>query len=221
VTSPRASLDELRRAFLAAAEGSVAGGSCPSAGEIWDAAHAQVTPLRAREVVRHVAGCAACTADWRLAMGSADGATVATEPAAARPHPALRWAALGGIAAALAMVGWLGFRDPRSPAEAPVFRASPDAAAIRTLVPEDEPLRRTGALLRWTSAGDGASYTVELSSDDLMPLHTEHGLAATELAVPAEILDRVGAGGTLVWSVEARLPDGSHVRSGAFVHRVE
>ncbi len=221
MTRPTSSLAALRQAFLAATDATVAGPTCPSAGEIWDAAHAEVPAARAREIVHHVATCSACTADWRLAMGIADSAVGAPEPVVRRTHPAVLWVKLAGAAAVLATIGWLGLRGPGVPTPLPVFREAPDTTTIRSLVPEDQPLARAGAVLRWSPAGPGAVYTVELSADDLTPLHTEHGLTTTELPISDEVLARVGVGGKLVWSVEARLPDGSRVRSGAFVHRVE
>lgn len=214
-------LDTLRRAFVGGGEPLVAGSTCPSAAEIWDAAHAELDPARAREIVRHVATCAACAADWHLAMRGGERPAVAADLRPPRSSAVARWVRLAGAAAVLAGIGWLGLQGVRERETPPVFREGAGAAEIRALVPEDRPLARDGALLRWSALGEGARYTVELSAEDLTPLHTAHGLAASELEVPPEVLSRVGPGEAIVWRVEARLPDGTRVSSGAFVHRLE
>jgi anti-sigma factor RsiW len=42
--------------------------SCPDDGEIWDAVHGALPADRLREVVDHVATCAACAESWRIAL---------------------------------------------------------------------------------------------------------------------------------------------------------
>lgn len=220
MTWPPGSLDALRRAFVAGGESSATGSACPTAAEIWEASHAEVRPARAHDVARHVATCAACAADWHLALHSESRPAVA-EPARPRPSAGGRWAGLAAAAAVLAGVAWLGLEGLGERETSPAFREAPGSATIRSLVPEDHPLPRDGAVLRWSTAGEGARYTVELSSQDLTPLHTQHALAVTEFSVPRDVIERLGTAPTLVWRVEARLPDGRRVRSGAFIHRIE
>jgi hypothetical protein len=94
-------------------------------------------------------------------------------------------------------------------------------AEIRALVPDDRPLPRSAAVLRWSPVEEGARYTVELSLPDHTSLHTASELTATELAIPLQVRSRIPAGGTLEWRVSARLADGTLVESPAFRHRVD
>ena len=215
-----APIETLRRAFVAGDVSGVPGPDCPAAAEIWDAAHGAIEMPRARALVRHVGTCAACAADWHLALHGEGRRSSAEEPRG----PSITgssWARIAGAAALLAGIGWLGVWTLRERAVAPTFRETPAEPGIRALLPENVPLSRSGARLSWSPVGKGARYTVEISLEDLTPLHTTQGLTATELEIPAPVLDRVGASGAIVWRVEARLPDGSRIRSGAFVHRIE
>jgi hypothetical protein len=94
-------------------------------------------------------------------------------------------------------------------------------AEIRALVPDDRPLPRSAAVLRWSPVEEGARYTVELSLPDHTSLHTASELTATELAIPQQVLSRIPTGGSLEWHVSARLADGSLVESPAFRHRLD
>jgi hypothetical protein len=221
VTRAQGPLDTLRRAFVAGDDAAAQSPDCPGAGEIWDTAHAALEPNRAREIVRHVGTCATCAADWHLALSGDARPAARDEPARASTTSAT-WIRLAGAAAVVAGIAWLGVWTARDrEVVAPTFREPPEIVAIRALMPEDAPLSRSAAILRWTPAGEGARYTVEISADDLTPLHTAHGVMASELQLPAEVVSRIQPGSTIVWRVEARLADGSRVRSGAIVHRVE
>ena len=219
VTQATGPIAALKRAFVSGGAALDGGSSCPSATEIWDAAHAQIDRSRAFGVVAHVGRCASCAADWSLALGGEERPAADVEPV--RRSPAMGWLRLAGAAAVIVALGWLGLRNVRESTTEPPFREMRTATEIRALVPEGRPLPRSAPILRWTSAGEGARYTIELSAEDLTPLHTEHGLTATELTIPEDVLARIGPGGTIVWRVEARLADGSRIESSAFVHRVE
>jgi hypothetical protein len=56
---------------------------------------------------------------------------------------------------------------------------------------------------------------------DLEPVASARGLDTPEYLVPVDALSRVPPGGTIAWTVEARLPDGRRLRSGGFLNRVE
>lgn len=215
MNEPSRSTERLRAAFAAAEGQPPHDDPCPEPGRIWDAVHATLPPAEARGVVRHVAVCPSCSADWRLAM--ADPARASTAASVRRP-PALAWTAAAAAVAALVILGWLGVREPGT--GAPAFRDA-QAIEIRSLVPEDLALSRDRAVLRWTPAGPGASYRIELSLDDLTPLAVEHALTEPQYEVSPELLERVPPGSLLVWRVEARLAGGEIVVSPAFVHRLE
>jgi nitroreductase len=68
---------ERLRAALALAEDAPHAGACPSTAEIWDGLHGTLRPARLRDVVEHLASCAACAEAWRIGLlleGPADGA---------------------------------------------------------------------------------------------------------------------------------------------------
>jgi hypothetical protein len=102
----------------------------------------------------------------------------------------------------------------------PVYRAG-EEAAIESLLPADAALPRERALLRWTPLGEDALYSVEVGTLDLRSLAAGHDMEVPEFLIPAEVLETVGEGESIVWQVEAALPDGRHVSSEAFVTPVE
>jgi len=209
-------IDDLRTAFASDERGPVDDGkSCPSSGRIWDAAHARLDPFEARVLADHVAACPACAADWRVALRGESRAV-----SAAGPHKSRRWVSYVGAAAIVAGLGWallLGLR--LAPQQPPGFRAPPDA--IRSLVPENEPLSRQAAVLRWTPLEGDVRYTVVVTLPDLSSLVVGRELDTAEFEIPAEVLRGLPPGQTIVWRVEARFVDGGHRESGAFLGRLD
>jgi hypothetical protein len=210
--------EKLRQAFAALDEHQHAG-ECPGPETIWDAVHARLSAEEASGVVDHIAACPSCAADWRIAMRS-DQREVPGSVVPMRPRrTTLRWtvfatAATVILAALLVTV----FRD--RDAGVPVYRTG-DEARIESLVPEDHVLSREAAALRWSPAGEDALYSVEVGTLELVPLASAHDLKATEFTVPSEALRSVAAGESIVWQVEASLPDGRHIASEAFISRIE
>jgi hypothetical protein len=218
-------VDRLRRAFAADERSRPAARTCPRPERLWDALHARLEPGERREIVGHISGCAACAADWRVAMQSEELAAemAATEDVSPRiPAPSFsRWIVPVAAAAALAVVAFLTVQQLTVRETAPpVYRAA-EEHDIRSLLPGDAALPRSAALLRWSAVGEGALYSVEIDTPDLEPLAAGHGLEAAEFLVPSDALEAVPAGGTIVWKVEALLPDGSRVASPAFLARIE
>jgi hypothetical protein len=210
--------EKLRRSF-AALDGHEHVGECPTAETIWDAVHARLAVDEASGVVDHIAGCPSCAADWRIAMRSdqrvAPSAVAATSPR----HTTLRWTALATAATvilAALLVTVIRYRD----AGTPVYRTG-DETRIESLVPEDQVLSRDSAILRWSPVGEDALYSIEVGTLGLVPLASAHDLKETEFTVPREALLSVGAGESIVWQIEASLPDGRHVASEAFISRIE
>ena len=103
---------------------------------------------------------------------------------------------------------------------APVYR-DPGAGRLESLVPEDVSHSRDDVVLRWSPVGDGASYRVEVGTLDLSAVASGYELADPEFRVPASALEDLPAGATLVWKVEALLPDGDRIVSDAFLLRIE
>lgn len=211
-------VEKLRSSFAARDETRTAGGECPDTEKIWDAVGGTLGPEETRQLVDHFVACPSCATDWRMAMpaGTAAGAKVV----AFRPRRRIaQWAGLAAAAAVaafafIAVYQWI-TPDPYEP----VYRATD--AIIRTLVAEDVALPRKQAVLRWTPAGEDARYSVEVGKTDLTPLASAHDLKETEFVIPPEALGGLDAGTTIVWQVEALLPDGRRIVSEAFVNRVE
>lgn len=206
--------ERLREAFAAVDPGRWAPAGCPDPGEIWDAVHGEVPPKRVGAYADHVAECPSCAEDWRLARE----ALVRDVPA--RPRRVPGWApGLAAAAAALMAVALLVLID-RSGPDAPVYR-DPGAGHVESLVPEDRPLARTDVVLRWSPVGEGASYEIEVASLDLRVLASAYDLREPRFRVPATALEGLPEDATLVWKVEAVLPDGARIVSDAFLVRIE
>ncbi len=202
-------LEELRVAF------SAAGGSGPGCGEpeqIWEAAIGLLRPTERRALVDHTVGCGACATLMRLARELAVEAAV--PPPAAHPlrAPRLAFAAAGGLLAAAALLLVPSVRPEETPI--PVTR-SVRGGSLRALSAASLPRQRF--LLRWSAAGDGARYSVTLTTPGLDLIHERTGLLATEVRVPETALANLPPGAALAWTVEAILPDRRRVESPAFL----
>jgi len=210
------SMEKLRRAFASLEGGPPEGVKCPEVETIWQAIHCELPSDEAEAVVEHTAVCADCADEWRIAMRS---------ETAARSSRALsqRYGFLA--AAAVLMIVIIGgvvavqqglFREPA----APEYRET-QTAVIRSLVPEDQPLARDRAVLRWTSLAEGARYSINVATQDLTSLASASSLTAPEFVIPQDALEGLAPGTTIVWSVEARLSDGRRVVSTAFINTIE
>jgi hypothetical protein len=218
VTTNEPFADTLRDCFAARDETRTADEPCPDPERIWDAANGGLAPDETQRVVDHFAVCPSCAADWRIAAS----ARTAAEPKVVAFPPRRRvapWAGLAAAAALVVLAVTVIYRQIAPVPTEPVYRAT--ETTIKTLVAEDQVLPREGAVLRWTSAGDDARYSVEVGKTDLTPLASGHDLNVAEFAVPPGALEGLAAGETVVWQVEALLPDGRRIVSEAFVHRVE
>jgi hypothetical protein len=212
--------ERLRRGFAAADETEqAAGGVCPPAERIWEGVHGRLTADDTKRLALHLAECPSCSTDWRLAMRSPERTAAANR--VARPlRPRLRWAvAAAAVVVVAGFVAVLQNTDIVRPTGTP-YRGT-DEESIRSVVPDDAVLPRENAVLRWTTAGEDASYSVEVYLQDLTTLASAHGLRETEFRIPPTALDAVEPGGTVAWQVEARLPDGRRIESKAFLVRIE
>ena len=203
--------DRLQTAFAALDENLRAEG-CPDPASIWDAVHARLNPSRIRQVIEHTAGCPSCASDWRVAMRSVTPSTAG----GSRGWP--RVAAVAAILLAGFVFGVSRFGD--SAPATPVYRTNIESA-ILSLLPPDESISRGEAVLRWSELGAGALYDVEVGTLELTPLAAARDLEGTEFVIPARALEPVADGESIVWQVEATLPDGRHVTSEAFISRLE
>jgi hypothetical protein len=217
-----AELESLRAAWAALPPERRPEGCTPS-DDIWEAVAGRRTEEEVRTMLEHSLRCADCAALWRLAreLSAAAGVGAAAEPT---PPPVqflrrARWVVgAGALAAAaalaIALVPRLGARQ-----EAPVVRGG-ESEALRP-VASAAGLPRAHPVLRWTGAPEGSRYTVTVSTTDLTVLYRRSGLAEPALELPPESLAALPAGTEVVWRVEATLPDGRRMASGAFLSRLE
>jgi len=101
-------------------------------------------------------------------------------------------------------------------------RGEGSAETLRPLSKEEQPA--SDARLQWTPVAGAVRYRVQVSTEDLRPIH-DRTLEGTTLALPAE-LGKLGSAGVTpeapqsgqvyLWQVEALLPDGRSVTSSTF-----
>jgi hypothetical protein len=188
---------------------------CPEPERLWNAARGALPPAETRALVDHTASCAACAEGWRLAASLA--------PAAVRPartrFGARRAALLGAAAAtvlALVLVPSL-MRDDLPPGA----DLRGQAASLRSLISETEPLSREACILEWSAGPEGSRYAIEVASERLALLSQADGLETNRYQVPQEALAALPAGARLVWRVQAHLPDGATIAGGTFLATLE
>lgn len=215
--------DELRAAFAARPD-APQGDACPTPDALLAAFAGEAPRAARRAVVAHLATCAACAADWRLAHlllpGVAGEAAQGEEP---EPAPVVRgpWLrpALLAVAAALCVALGVGLWPRLTSRVTPGYRDA-GGLALRALVADGAPLPRDAFRLRWAFAEAGARYAVTVSDEALEPLAEARDLEPAEFVVPPGALGARPDGALLLWQVEARLPDGRQVRSSTFRVRI-
>ena len=125
------------------------------------------------------------------------------------------------VAAALVLLAitlpWL-LRDTEPPS--PQMRTQ-QTAAIVTPIERGAALDRAAFNLVWEGAPDGSLYALELATGDLRVIHRVSALDEALYRVPVEVFEELHAGETVLWRVEATLPDGSSVASPTFRVRLE
>jgi len=219
MTRDDSTVEKLRGVFASLEGGPPESERCPNPKTILAAVQCEMPPAGALAVVIHTSVCPDCAAAWRLAMRS-EGAGGAETASPMRSSMALvqRWGAVAATAIFL-IVAVAVVREFRKP-DTPTSRATAETE-IRSLVPEGAALSRDAFVLRWSPVGEGAVYSVEVSTRDLTPVVSRRDFSGTEFVIPREALDGLSAGETLTWKVEARQPDGRRAASGAFVVRIE
>jgi hypothetical protein len=213
-------LTSLRQAFAAHQEQSDPA-TCLTPETIWDAVHGKLPADVVRESVQHVATCATCAEEWRLArtLGEQqEQQTAAPLPAPLRFTPRQRqwrnWGLAAAAALALAVVGVQWFQKP------PEYRGA--QAAVHSQVSDGKVLPRERFLLKWSvPAPAGATYGVQVSTEDLRVVASAEGLKTPEYQVPASALAGLPPGAKLFWKIDADLPSGSRLSSQTFVTAVQ
>lgn len=193
--------------------------SCPSPETLWSAVRGELPAPRMSEVLDHVAACAACAEDWRLAAEI----NRQEEKAARGPGQVIQgrfgqWRPLAAAAALAAglLIAVGVYRVNQPPVQEPTYREV-QHAGIRSLLPEGQALPREAAVLRWSPLAGAVSYDVQVSTEDLRTLATAKGQTATEYRVPQSALSGLPSGARLLWQVDAVRPDGTHETSPTFI----
>ena len=207
----------LRAAFQAPAGPAPAPETCPAPETIWAGVRGELSPQQMREALDHVASCAACAEDWRLA---AEIEREASRAATAAPGKVIvgRFGRFRSLAAAAAIAAGLlvavnVYRDA-GPQE-PTYRNA-EQTDVRSLLPEGTALPRQGAVLRWSPVPGATSYDVQVSTEDLQVVATAQGQTATEYRIPESGLRSLAPGTNLLWQVDAVFPDGTRQSSPTF-----
>jgi len=151
------STENLRRAFASVEGGPPEGENCPDVETIWQAMHCELTPDEAQAVVEHTAVCGDCADEWRIAMRSETAAR--SSRTLSQRYGFLAAAAIFMIVVVAGVVAVQQglFRKPA----VPEYRET-QTTVIRSLVPEDQPLARDRAVLRWSSPGEETRYSRDI-----------------------------------------------------------
>jgi hypothetical protein len=197
--------------------------ACLAPETIWDAVHGDLPADAVRESVEHVATCASCAEEWRLARAlqeqeaAAPAATAAPAPLRFAPRRRMhRWRSWGLAAAAALVIAGVGVQQLRTP----VYRG--EEVAVHSQVAEDKALPRDRFLLKWSvPAPAGATYNLKVSTEDLRNVAAVNGLKVPQYQVPASALTGLPAGAKLLWNIDVDLPAGSHLVSPTFVTAVQ
>ena len=118
-------------------------------------------------------------------------------------------AAVALVVFAVLLIEPLGEIDP-----AP-FR-QPPPLAIDSPLERGAVLDRQAFVLRWSGAPSGTLYTLVVATRDLDVLHRAEEIEQDSYRVPADRFAGLAPGTTILWRVEAVLPDARHVSSPTF-----
>lgn len=215
-------LAKLRRAFAAAPQPASAPAACPSPEKIWEAVRGELPAAEVRAIVEHTAACAACAEDWRLAMAlqRPEAGISNVIPAAERFSAGRRLRNWGLAAAAVLGLAVVGVQFAQQANDGAIYRGG--EGTILSLVEEGQALPRNEFLLRWSAPETpGATYDVEVSTEDLRVIASGDDLREPRLLVPASALAGLPPGTRLLWKVDAELPEGGHVSSTTFVTTIQ
>lgn len=206
-------LSGLRAAFATPVPAAWTTGSCPEPDRIWQAVRGELPPDEVRDVVDHVALCASCAEDWRIAVEFEK-----QNAAVVHPVPVRRFQPwIAAAAAALVLtVGGVYVRETTKPAPAE-YRG--EETRIRSLAGETLP--RQAFVLPWTPVEGAESYDLLVTTAELATVADPKGLTAAQYHVPASALADLADGAQLHWRVTAVFPDGERKQSPTFTTALE
>ena len=213
-------LARMRRAFASLSQPAPEPAACPAPEKIWEAVRGELPPAQTREIVTHMAACPACAEDWRLAVAMQRPETAKVVHAADRFTFGKRLRNWGLAAAAVLALAVVGVQFIPQPGGQAGYRGN--ETTIQSLVEEGNALPRQQFLLRWSAPETpGATYDVEVSTEDLRVIASGDDLREPRFLVPAHALAGLPPGARLLWKVDAELPQGGHLTSNTFVTTVQ
>jgi hypothetical protein len=187
------------------------GQSPVDAERIFDAVHGRLSVEERQAIVEELLSNPDAAETWRLARELA-----VESPARVAPlRSSVRWLAAAAVVLLAAGAAW----RYAAPVSEPVYRGSESRAVVSAL-PAEAVLPRTQPVLRWTGI-EGARYRVRVLTPELELLEESAESPALEHTVAPAALQRVPAGGRILWQVEARVPDGGTVVSPTFSARID
>lgn len=206
-------VSRLRAAFAAPTSETPNPRACPEPDRIWEAVRGELPPDEVRDIVDHVAVCASCAEDWRIARelekdSQAEKEDIAYSFPAKRLQP---WITAAAAALVLTVGGVAVFRQAPKPAE---YRGG--ETAVEALVPPDAALPRQSFVLAWKPVPGAESYDLLVSTGELDTIASPKGLTTTEYQVPADALANLPAATPIHWMVTAVFPDGRREPSPTF-----
>jgi len=209
-----------RQAFAGLSEQAAPRPDCPDPDRIWAAAIAEAPPAERHEIFDHIASCASCAAAFRLARGLSQERS-SQQDGQVEPFPASqpRWRRWGAALAAVAAVLALAVLIPRWNRPEP-YRGG-ESREIQSQIPDEAPLPRGQAVLRWTAGPPGSQYEVRVLTRDGREIAVESGLTEAHYQIPPPALSDVPAGTVLYWQVKALRPDGKNLGSKTFSVRLK
>lgn len=221
MTETRSTDQRLAEAFRAIDDASEAALSDRDRERIWLAVSGALPADERLELVERTAASPAYAEAWRVAheMWRASQG-MGTTHAEATPRP-WRWTGQWMAAAAVLLVATtIGLVSLREQQTRDQFRSSP-GYMLQSRVPDAGALPREAFRLQWAPGPEGSRYRIRVTTEDLVVLATAADLAVPEFSVPPPLLATLPAGATVLWQVDAYLPDGERVTSRTFVTHVK
>ena len=189
---------------------------CPDAERIWRAVVLESPVDERRALIAHVATCAQCAENWRIAAGLAAGARRPSSAAWHRSWGLRRLILAAASIIAVVGLGWFAL-ETDSRRDTTVRSTEP---SISSLVENAGTMPRDRFLLRWTEGPQGTLYDIEVGTTDLKRLARGTALTTSEFLVPESAFADVEPGTPIAWRVEAMLPDGRVIASFTYVNGV-
>jgi len=213
--------ERLRDLLASVAETAGDGADCPDPNRLWLSGRDELDPAENERVVAHLADCTNCGMAWRVARDLAPRTAVIELEGKRSWIPLTNWMRLAAAAVLIIAVGGAYYLlSPRVVDRESAYRTQ-DNGSLHSLVDETVPLPRNDFVLRWTAGPEGTLYDVIVTSETMEILARGLELDEPEYQVSATALDAVEPGSRVFWQVSARLPDGRHMESDAFIVLVE